>query len=41
MNVECNEFEQGGLLNDSFGGTIQIKVRFSVSAGGQMGGRWH
>jgi hypothetical protein len=38
--MECKEFAQGGLPNDSLEGTSQIYVRFSGGAG-QMGGRWH
>jgi hypothetical protein len=34
--LECKEFVQGWLTNDSFEGTIKISVRFSGSAGGQM-----
>jgi hypothetical protein len=39
--MECMKFVQEGLPNDRFEGTIQIQVRFSGSAGGQMGGQWH
>jgi hypothetical protein len=39
--MECKEFVYGGLPNDSLEGTIQIQVRFSGSAVGQMGGQWH
>jgi hypothetical protein len=38
--MEHKEFVLGGLPNDSFEGTIQIQVKFSVSAG-QIGGQWH
>jgi hypothetical protein len=40
-DVECAKSVYCGLPNDSFEGTIQIQVRFSESAGGQMGGQWH
>jgi hypothetical protein len=39
--MECMEFVKDGLPNGSFEETNRIKVRFSGSAGGQMGGRWH
>jgi hypothetical protein len=39
--MECKEFVHGRLPNDSFEGTVQIKVRFSGSAGGQVGGQWN
>jgi hypothetical protein len=41
MDMEHNMFVKGGHPNDSFEGTIQILVRFSGSAGGQIGEQWH
>jgi hypothetical protein len=39
--MEHKEFVSREHPNESFKGTIQIQVRFSGSARGQMGGQWH
>jgi hypothetical protein len=38
--MDCKEFVSGGLPNDCLEETAEISVRFSESAGGQMGGQW-
>jgi hypothetical protein len=39
--MEHKEIVWRGHPNGSFEGTVQIQVRFSGSAGGQMEGQWH
>jgi hypothetical protein len=40
-DMECEKPVQGRFTSESVKGTIKINVRFSGSAGGQMGGWWH
>jgi hypothetical protein len=39
--MECKEIKYAGHRNNSFKGTFEILVRFSLSAGGKMGGLWN
>jgi hypothetical protein len=40
LNIRSS-YTAAGLPNASFEGTMQMSVRSSGSAGGQMGGQWH